>query len=101
MVKKIVFEIDEMGYVIDTYVADVDENGSILNSVKPNLVSNAMANGLFKPKWNGTEWIEGATQEEIDELTKVEPSPPTETEMLKQRLEGVESALVDLILGGM
>jgi hypothetical protein len=28
--------------------------------------------GLYKPLWNGTTWIEGATQEEIEALKGVE-----------------------------
>ena len=54
--------------------------------------------GLHKPKWSGElsedeegnitvgegEWIEGATQEEIDELTKPQPQEPTVEERLEQ-----------------
>lgn len=56
------------------------------------------AQGLHKPKWFGDitedeegnqimgegEWVEGATQEEIDELTKTETNKPTIEERLKQ-----------------
>lgn len=59
--------------------------------------------GLFKPKWSGEiakdeegnitvsegEWIEGATQEEIDELTKPQPQEPT----IEERLEQTEELL--------
>ena len=41
------------------------------------------AQGLYKPKWNG-EWVEGATQEEIDELTKPKPQEPTVEERLEE-----------------
>lgn len=71
--------------------------------------------GLFKPKWSGEitvvegairedeegnitvgedtilvgegEWVEGATQEEIDELTKPQPQEPTVEERLAQTEE--------------
>lgn len=56
--------------------------------------------GLYKPKWNGDisedeegnlsigdgEWVEGATPEEIEELTKPQPHEPTEIEQLKIEL---------------
>ena len=56
------------------------------------------AQGLYKPKWSGEitedeegniivgegEWVEGATQEEIDELTKPQPHEPTIEERLEQ-----------------
>ena len=63
----------------------------------------APAQGLYKPKWTGTiqtddegnefmgegEWVEGATQEEIDELTKPQPHEPT----IEERLEQTEELL--------
>ncbi|MGH2078780.1 hypothetical protein [Aerococcus urinaeequi] len=45
------------------------------------------AQGLFKPKWNGEKWVEGLTQEEIDELTKPQPHEPTVEERLAQTEE--------------
>ena len=58
---------------------------------------------LFKPKWSGEitedeegnitvgegEWVEGATQEEIDELSKPQPQEPT----IEERLEQTEQLL--------
>ena len=77
----------------------------------------ASSQGLFKPKWSGEitivegtttedeegnitvgedtitvgdgEWVEGATQEEIDELTKPQPQEPT----IEERLEQTEELL--------
>ena len=45
--------------------------------------------GLYAPKWNGDKWVEGATQEEIDELTKPQPQEPT----IEERLEQTEELL--------
>ena len=59
------------------------------------------AQGLYKAKWSGEisedengnqvvgegEWVEGATQEEIDELTKPQPQEPTIEERLAQTEE--------------
>ena len=59
------------------------------------------AQGLYKPKWSAEltedeegnitvgegEWVEGATQEEIDELTKPQPHEPTVEERLAQTEE--------------
>ena len=61
------------------------------------------AQGLYKPKWSGEitedeegnitvgegEWVEGSTQEEIDELTKTQPQEPT----IEERLEQTEELL--------
>ena len=61
------------------------------------------AQGLHKPKWSGEitedeegnvtvsegEWVEGATQEEIAELTKPQPQEPTELEVLQQTVDSI------------
>ena len=61
------------------------------------------AQGLYKPKWSGEisedeegnitvgegGWVEGATQEEIDELTKPQPHEPTELEVLQQTVDSI------------
>ena len=47
------------------------------------------AQGLYAPKWNGETWVEGATKEEIDELTKSQPQEPT----IEERLEQTEELL--------
>ena len=73
---------------------DYDTETEVALSVTP-------VQGLYKPKWsgeiiededgnitvNGGEWVEGATQEEIDELTKTQPHEPTVEERLAQAEE--------------
>ena len=68
------------------------------------------AQGLYKPKWSGEitedeegnitvsegEWVEGATQEEIDELTKPQPQEPTEIDLLHAQVQA-SSDYVDLL----
>ena len=67
------------------------------------IIEVPMNKPLFNPKWTGKvigddegnqvmgegEWIEGATQEEIDELTKPQPQEPT----IEERLEQTEELL--------
>ena len=76
------------------------------------------AQGLHKPKWSGEitedeegnitvgegEWIEGATQEEIDEITKPQPQEPTEIDLLQAQVQAsndyvdfLEDVVVELI----
>ena len=76
------------------------------------------AQGLYKPKWSGEitedeegnitvgegEWVEGATQEEIDELTKPQPHEPTELDLLHAQIQAssdyvdfLENVVVELI----
>ena len=50
---------------------------------------------FFKAKWTGDKWIEGASQEEINELTKFESSPPSQEERIKM-LEDTINFLLEL-----
>ena len=55
------------------------------------------AQGLYQPKWNGTEWIEGATQEYINNIKAQAVTEPT----LEERLQALEVMELERILGGM
>ncbi len=64
--------------------------------------------GFYHPKWNGTEWVEGLTQAQIDELKNqpLEPTPEQqEMRALKKRLDEAENTVLFLIdmqmMGGM
>ena len=95
--RKQVYEIDKDGFIKETYVAEVDDNGIIIEEDKVGFISINPPNGLYKAKWTGTEWIEGATQEEIDEITKVEPQPPNQEERIKE----LETIVNLLLMGGL
>ena len=59
--------------------------------------------GYHEPQWNGTEWVEGASQERLDEIEaeKNKPLPPTQDQRIKD-LENMVVGLMDVILiGGM
>ncbi|HJA90063.1 MAG TPA: hypothetical protein H9948_04655 [Candidatus Jeotgalibaca merdavium] len=79
------------------------KSGTVLDWVLPSdtgldIIETRLTEPLFKPKWTGKviedeegnqimgegEWVEGATQEEIDELTKPQPHEPTVEERLEE-----------------
>lgn len=60
------------------------------------IVDVSCPQGLYKPKWNGESWEEGATQEYIDSLKTQATEPPTYAD----RLDALESAMLEMILGG-
>ena len=81
------------------------KSGTVLDWVLPSdtgldIIETRLTEPLFKPKWTGKvieddegnqimgdgKWVEGATQEEIDELTKPKPHEPT----IEERLEETE-----------
>jgi len=47
------------------------------------------AQGLYQPKWNGTEWVEGAT-----EIPKQQPSEPS----IEERLQALEQLELERML---
>ena len=56
------------------------------------------AQGSYQPKWNGTEWVEGLTKEEIQAIKdSALPTEPT----LEERLQALEIMELERILGGM
>lgn len=93
--KKIVYEINSDNYIVKSFIADIIEN--TLPQVD-NIIYSSLPNGLYNPKWNGTEWIEGATQEEINEMTKVETTLPTEIELLQEQILSQQLIIDELLL---
>lgn len=82
------------------------DSGMVIDWVLPSytgldVIETPLTEPLFKPKWTGKviddedgnqimgdgEWVEGATQEEIDELTKPKHHEPTVEERLEQTEE--------------
>ena len=56
------------------------------------------AQGLFRPRWDGTGWVEDMTPEEIESLkTQAEPQEPT----VEERIQALEAMELERILGGM
>lgn len=70
-IRKQVYEIDEQRLLKNIHISSVDENGNILDADKQGFIVFDLPQPLlfYKPKWTGSEWSEGATQEELDEIT--------------------------------
>lgn len=94
---KQVYKIDDNGFYVEPVLISVDEE------LTEDLVEIPFPNSLYRPKWTGTEWIEGATQEEIDHIKNQQPEPnevekiKQENEKLKYQLMNVESALLSIM----
>lgn len=92
--------VDENGFIVDSVTFQEGEEFEI----QPNWISELVPN-FYKPKWDFEQkkWVEGATQEEIDEIEKQQPNPngidllKQENEELKQRLTIAESAVIALM----
>lgn len=55
------------------------------------------AQGFYLPKWNGKEWVEGKTSEEIEAIKASASQPePDEMEVLKAEVATLKSKLADI-----
>jgi hypothetical protein len=71
---KIGHSIDNNGFLTGDILSDSEVQAD---------VSTPCPDGFYKPKWNGSEWAEGLTQQEIDGI-KNAPVTPSIEEQLKQ-----------------
>lgn len=53
--------------------------------------------GFYLPKWNGTIWVEGKTQAEIDAIKNVVP-PKSELELLRKQVLINQGALDFIVM---
>jgi len=79
------------------FVHIIDENGffmedAFVDELTEFTIEAPCPEGFYKPKWDGSQWVEGLTQVEIDSLKNV-VAEPTEAE----RLATVEKALLEMI----
>lgn len=72
-----VYEIDDKGFIINNYY----DNGDVEIPDGCITVQLPQPMPFHKPKWNGTEWVEGETEEEKAEreekqlIESLKPSP--------------------------
>lgn len=79
---KLYRKIDKQGYFIEDVLLQDNEE------ITEDLIETECPQGLYLPKWNGTEWIEGGTAPEH------EPPKPT----AEERLDELENAILFLMM---
>lgn len=87
-----VYKVDVDGYYLQPVVLNGDDLPSDVVWVRP-----PQNPSFYRPKWLGDEWIEGATQKEIEELENA-PKPLLEIEQLRLEQAQANSELVQLIM---
>lgn len=71
-----VYVINEDGFIISSRIVDLN-----IRSIELDEIENTELPFLHKHKWNGTEWIEGESDEEkaereaLERLNDLQPSP--------------------------
>lgn len=83
----------------EIYAYTLQDGESLIDAKSPLQKIHAESDGFVVPAWNGTEWVEGATDEEIaqfnDEHPAPEPPEPTEMEILQDEVTALQLALVE------
>jgi hypothetical protein len=51
--------------------------------------------GFYHPKWNGSDWVEGLTEEQIEAVKNI-PTEPSEIEVLKAQNADLNLQIIDL-----
>jgi hypothetical protein len=76
-------KVDDKGYFVEDVLVEsrptiIVDDEEVLD---PQYIDIPCEGGFYKPKWNGSEWVEGLTEEEIEEV-KRQPHAVTESEMI-------------------
>lgn len=87
---KQVFKIDNEGFYIEDVILEDDD------IIPIGCIEVECPDGFYRPKWNGRIWIEGLTKDEIEELRKPKPQPPSEMDLLKEEVLQQSEAMVDM-----
>lgn len=80
------------------FVRIIDENGlfvrdDFVNELTEFTIETPCPDGFYLPKWDGTQWVEGKTAEEIAAIKAGAKSEPT----LEERVASTESAITALM----
>ncbi|NMA65856.1 MAG: hypothetical protein GX957_06385 [Clostridiaceae bacterium] len=88
------YKVDENGFATEYTIVYFDEKGNLLTEVEDGFILSVVPQGLYKPRWDGTEWVEDMAQEEIDELNN-QPQIPT----AEERIDMLENIIL-MMMGG-
>jgi hypothetical protein len=79
------------------FVRIIDENGffvrdEFVTEITSFTIQTPCPDGFYRPRWDGTKWVEGMTQEEIDAL-KNQPQAPS----IEDRVNALEDVMLFII----
>lgn len=93
---KQIYEVNGQGFIIGSYVGRF-ENDTLIEPTDKEYITTDLPQPLlyYKPRWNDTEWVEGATEEEIDEMVEVDiPAELSELDELTNYILEVDFRLL-------
>lgn len=79
--------IDKDGFFIEDIEVKADQTNT------KEIIVTHCENGFYKPKWNGTKWVEGLSQAELDEIEYHQY-----LDSLKPKDEDLKNAQLELLM---
>lgn len=70
-----------------------------VSELQDDMVQTKPIDGLFKPKFDGANWVEGMDQSEIDTI-KNTPIPKSKMEVLEDTVMSLMDTIMQIQLGG-
>lgn len=76
----------------------LDEEGNPIPD--PQYIAEPVPPGFYWPRWDGTQWEEGLTEEEIAEIKNSQPAPgPTDLEVLQATVDSIFTEVLPSMFG--
>lgn len=92
----VVNESDETGEIQErVQYYTLLEGERLIDTAPPVMRPHAGADGFIKPAWEGSEWIESATSEEIEAWEAEHPAPPPGPPSESERIASLETQMTD------
>ncbi|MFJ7646940.1 hypothetical protein ACIQ1H_05300 [Lysinibacillus sp. NPDC097279] len=63
---KQIYKVNNGGFIEEVFLGEFDENGQLIDPIGEYVTTDLPQPLLFyQPKWDDTQWVEGATEEEL------------------------------------
>lgn len=89
--QKHIYQLNSDGFIEEVFLGEFDDEGQLIDPVGEYVTTDLpQPLPFYRPKWNGSKWIEGATKEELEkhkEQQLLENLQPSVEEILDADLE--------------
>lgn len=88
---KHIYQVNNAGFIEEVFLGEFDDDGKLIDPVGEYVTTDLpQPLPFYRPKWDGTKWIEGATKVELEkhkEQQLLEDLKPSVKEIMDADLE--------------